>query len=200
VDADAARRANLDLVRLAEAFLAGGARWLQLRAKQMSSRDLMQAAAAIVERAHAEGAIIIVNDRADVARLAGADGVHVGQTDLTPGDVRTIVGDAALVGLSTHTLAQVEAAMREPVNYLAIGPVFGTSTKETGYEEVGIDRVCEAAARAHKSRLPLVAIGGVTLDRAPAVLRAGADAVAVIGDLLTGDPAVRVREYIRALP
>ena len=167
----------------------------------MSGRDLMQAAAAIVERAHALGAIVIVNDRADIARLTGADGVHIGQTDLTPGDVRAIVGDTALVGLSTHTIAQLKAATREPVSYVAIGPVFPSSTKATGREPLGIVRVREAAERAHLSRLPLVAIGGVTLDRAPAVLDAGADAVAVIGDLLLGsDPVVRVQAYVRALP
>jgi thiamine-phosphate pyrophosphorylase len=201
VDADASGRAGIGMVQLAEAFLAGGARFLQLRAKQLSGRDLMQAAAAIVERAHARGAIVVVNDRADIARLTGADGVHVGQTDLAPADVRTIVGATALVGLSTHSVAQVEAARREPVSYVAIGPVFASDTKATGYEALGIDRVREVAERAHESGLPVVAIGGVTLDRAPEVLRAGADAVAVIGDLLTGgDPVSRVRNYVRTLP
>jgi thiamine-phosphate pyrophosphorylase len=166
----------------------------------MSGRDLLQAAAAIVARARALGATVVINDRADIARMVGADGVHVGQTDLPPRDVRIIVGDTALVGLSTHTIAQVDAATREPINYIAFGPVFGSSTKETGYDAIGIDRLRDAAARAQACGLPLVAIGGITLDRARDVRRAGADAVAVIGDLLSGaDPRGRVREYVREL-
>jgi thiamine-phosphate pyrophosphorylase len=129
--------------------------------------------------------------------LSGADGVHVGQDDLSPHDVRAIVGEAALVGLSTHTTDQIDRAVVEPVDYVAIGPVFGTATKQTGYDAIGLDLVRAAAGRAHARGLPLVAIGGITLDRAPAVLRAGADSVAIIGDLVAGgDPERRVREYL----
>ena len=161
---------------------------------------MLRLAMTIVERAHAAGATVIVNDRADIASLAKADGVHVGQEDLAPADVRSIVGADALVGVSTHTVEQVDRVLRERVNYLAIGPVFGTSTKATGYEATGLDRVREAASRAHSHGLALVAIGGITLDRAPEVLAAGADSVAVIADLLaSGDPASRVRDYLRTL-
>jgi len=143
---------------------------------------------------------LIVNDRADIARLAGAAGVHVGQDDLPPDAARRIVGRERIVGLSTHTTAQVEAAVREPVNYIAIGPVFGTASKATGYDAVGLAMVQEAAARAHARGLQVVAIGGITLDRAAEVVHAGADAVAVISDLLrTGDPRARVREYLDRL-
>ncbi len=146
--------------------------------------------------AHAAQAQLIVNDRADIARLAGADGVHVGQEDLTPASVRAIVGDAAIVGLSTHTIAQADLAVREPVTYIAVGPVFGTTTKTTGYEHVGLEMVREAARLAGVRGLPLVAIGGITLENAASVLEAGAASVAVIGDLLsTGDPENRVRMY-----
>jgi thiamine-phosphate pyrophosphorylase len=139
-----------------------------------------------------------------VARLCGAGGVHVGQDDLSPAAARAIVGRDAVVGLSTHTQAQVDAALSEPLSYLAVGPVFGTATKDTGYSAVGLDLVRYAAAalarqaaQTGRPRRELVAIGGITLDRAVDVLQAGADSVAVISDLLgTGDPRARVREYL----
>lgn len=128
-----------------------------------------------------------------MARLSGAHGVHVGQDDLTPRAARLIVGESAIVGLSTHTAAQLESAADEPITYLAIGPVFGTTTKDTGHDAVGLDAVRRAAAIGP----PVVAIGGITLDRAASVIDAGASAVAVIGGLLsTGDPAARVREFL----
>jgi thiamine-phosphate pyrophosphorylase len=143
---------------------------------------------------------LIVNDRADIARLAGAAGVHVGQDDLPPQAARRIAGPERIVGVSTHTTAQLDAAVREPVDYVAIGPVFGTASKATGYDAVGLAMVEQAAARAHARGLQVVAIGGITLDRAADVVRAGADAVAVISDLLhTGDPRARVRDYLDRL-
>jgi thiamine-phosphate pyrophosphorylase len=146
------------------------------------------------------GAQLIVNDRADVARLAGAAGVHLGQADLSPDAARRVVGPDRMVGLSTHTIAQLDAAVREPVDYVAIGPVFGTASKATGYDAIGLAMVEQAAARAHARGLHVVAIGGITLERAADVVRAGADAVAVISDLLrTGDPRARVREYLERL-
>jgi thiamine-phosphate pyrophosphorylase len=200
VDADAAAAAGWPVVDLARAYLAGGATFLQLRAKRLSGAALLEAASRIADMARAAGAIVIVNDRADIAALAGADGVHVGQDDLSPRAARRIVGDGAIVGRSTHTVEQLDAAMQEPVDYVAIGPVFGTMTKATGYEAVGLDMVRQAAHRARARGLPLVAIGGITLDRTAAVLEAGAASVAVITDLVaTGDPEARVREYVRTL-
>ncbi len=146
------------------------------------------------------GADIIVNDRADIARLSGASGVHVGQEDLSPRAVRSIAGDDVVVGLSTHSLEQVERAMHEPISHIAIGPVFATTTKDTGYASVGLERVREAASIASRHGLPVVAIGGITLDDAEAVLAHGASAVAVINDLFaTNDPASRVRGYLERL-
>src|SRR6185437_2968532 len=146
------------------------------------------------------GATVIVNDRADIAKLSGDDGVHVGQDDLAPVLVRRIVGDAAIVGLSTHTSAQLDAACGAPVSYVAIGPVFATNTKATGYEAIGVERVRAAASVAAARGLQLVAIGGITLENAASVLAAGATSVAVIGDLLSGgDPEGRVRGYLSAL-
>jgi thiamine-phosphate pyrophosphorylase len=199
-DADACERAGWTLVDFAAACLDGGARFLQIRAKAASSRWFLEAAQAVVRRAEGSGALIIVNDRADIARLAGAGGVHVGQDDLSPSAVRPMLGSRACIGLSTHTLAQVEAASGQPIDYLAIGPVFGTATKQTGYAPVGLERVREASALVRAVNLPLVAIGGMTLDRAVEVLRVGAQSVAVISDLLsTNDPQARVRAYVEAL-
>jgi thiamine-phosphate pyrophosphorylase len=125
--------------------------------------------------------------------------VHVGQEDLPPADVRSITGPAPIVGLSTHTTEQIDAALAEPISYLAIGPVFATGTKATGYDSVGYRMVEHAAGRAAASGLPVVAIGGITLDTAPRVIDAGAAAVAIITDLLLGNPEARVRAYIGAL-
>jgi thiamine-phosphate pyrophosphorylase len=112
--------------------------------------------------------------------------------------VRSLVGPAAVVGLSTHTIEQLARAVDEPVSYVAIGPVFGTTTKVTGHGCVGLEMVREAAPRTRARGLPLVAIGGITLETAPSVIQAGADSVAVIGDLLAGgDPERRVREFLR---
>lgn len=144
--------------------------------------------------AAAANAAVIVNDRADLARLSGAAGVHVGQNDLPPRSARAQLGPDAIVGYSTHTIVQIEGAAREPVSYIAVGPVFGTATKDTGYQPVGLEMVRAAAARA--GGIPIVAIGGITLDRAPGVIAAGASAVAVIGDLMAGgEPARRVTAY-----
>ena len=130
--------------------------------------------------------------------MSGAAGVHVGQDDLAPLAVRRILGPGAIVGYSTHTTAQIEAASIEPVTYIAIGPVFGTATKTTGYEPVGLELV-SGAVRVSRG-LPVVAIGGITLETAPAVIEAGASSIAVIADLLvTGDPAGRVRAFLDAL-
>jgi len=198
-DADVCRRAGWTLIDFASACLDGGATLLQVRAKHEPSGRLLDDTRAIVERASAD-AQVIVNDRADVARLVGAAGVHVGQEDLAPAEVRSILGEHAIVGRSTHTPAQLDAALAEPISYVAIGPVFATSTKSTGYEALGVAPVREAARRASAHRMPLVAIGGITLDRAEAVLEQGAASVAVIGDLLvTNDPQARVRAYLHRL-
>jgi thiamine-phosphate pyrophosphorylase len=161
---------------------------------------LLDLAEAIVALGQPFAAQLIVNDRADVARLAGAAGVHVGQEDLAPEAARRVVGPGRIVGFSTHTTAQLDAAVREPVDYVAIGPVFGTASKSTGYDAIGLAMVEQAVARAHARGLQVVAIGGITLDRAADVVAAGADAVAVISDLLvTGDPRARVQAYLERL-
>jgi thiamine-phosphate pyrophosphorylase len=188
------------VIDLARACLDGGATFLQLRAKEAPGGWLLDTAAAIVALGAPLGAQLIVNDRAEVARLAGAAGVHVGQEDLPPEAARRIVGPQRIVGFSTHTTAQLDAAVREPVDYIAIGPVFGTASKATGYDAIGLAMVEQAAARAHARGLQVVAIGGITVERAADVIRAGADSVAVISDLLTAaDPRARVRAYLDRL-
>ena len=196
------RRSGWTLPDLADAYLAGGARFIQLRSKYASSGAFLASCADVVERAHKAGAMVIVNDRADIAALSSADGVHVGQEDLDPASVRRILGSSAIVGISTHTADQARAASRLAVDYIAVGPIFGTSTKDTGYQAVGTALVEEVAAiiRAADSATPIVAIGGITLERAREVIHAGAASVAVISDLLsTGNPEARVKEYLRAL-
>jgi thiamine-phosphate pyrophosphorylase len=199
VDVDAAQRAGWTPLDLAAAYLNGGARFLQIRAKSLAGAAFLDLASRIREIAHAAGAILIVNDRADIARLSGADGVHVGQDDLTVAAARAIVGPGAVIGLSTHTGPQIDAAAHQPVTYVAVGPVFGTSTKATGYEAVGLDLVRYAAKQLAGSagEAGLVAIGGITLDRAVDVIDAGATSIAVITDLIAnGDPEARVRAYV----
>jgi thiamine-phosphate pyrophosphorylase len=198
-DADVCARAGWTLADFAAACLAGGATLLQIRAKRVSSREFLATTDAIAVRAREHGATVIVNDRADIAALTGA-GVHVGQDDLSPADVRALVGPDVVLGLSTHTIGQIAGAAAQPVSYLAIGPVFPTATKATGYDAVGLDMVRAAASAAAAARRDLVAIGGVTLDTAPEVIAAGATSVAVIADLLVGgDPSARVRAYVDRL-
>jgi thiamine-phosphate pyrophosphorylase len=195
VDADICRERHLDPQAVAAACFRAGARLLQLRVKTGSSAGFLALATAIVLDARASGATVIVNDRADIARMSNAGGVHVGQEDLTPEEARAIAGPA-LVGLSTHDQEQVTQGLASAADYLAVGPVFGTATKDTGYDARGLGFVQSAAGRGK----PIVGIGGITLDRAPSVIAAGAASVAVITDLLTGgDPETRARQYLRAL-
>src|SRR5439155_26394798 len=124
---------RLEPLAVLSAFLAGGARFLQLRDKTASSGERLRRAVDVVARAHAGGARLIVNDRADIARLSGADGVHLGQDDLSVADARQILGPEAIVGRSTHDERQIEDAAQTSATYLAVGPIYGTATKDTGY-------------------------------------------------------------------
>lgn len=198
VDIDVAERAGWTPHDLGRAFLDGGARLLQIRAKQLASGPLLTLCDRLVDAAAHRGASILVNDRADLARLSHAAGVHLGQDDLSPAAARAIVGPTAVVGFSTHSVEQVQAALTQPVSYIAVGPVFGTRTKATGYDAVGLALVAAAARLA--GSIPIVAIGGITLENARSVLDAGATTVAVISDLMTGgDPGRRVDAYLQAL-
>ncbi len=176
----------------------GGARCLQIRAKELPSGAFLDLCDTITEAAAPYDAAVIVNDRPDLALMSHPAGVHVGQDDFPPAQARRLLGEDAIIGVSTHTSAQVEAALREPITYLAVGPVFATRTKDTGYQTVGLEFVSAVARMA--GSVPVVAIGGITLENASSVIAAGAAAVAVIGDLLAvPDVRDRTRAYLQAL-
>ena len=153
----------------------------------------------MLEDANAADATVIINDRADITALSNAPGLHVGQSDLSPEDARAVIGPAPILGLSTHTREQWEQAIREPISYVAIGPVFGSVTKQTGYDAIGLSTVTRVATAASAKGLPTVAIGGITIENAVSVIDAGAASVAIIGDLLKGDPEARCRQFVQAL-
>lgn len=162
---------------------AGGASLVQLREKHLSPRDFYEEALEAVEFAHANGVRIIINDRVDIALATKADGVHLGQTDLAPRHARMILGVDAMIGYSTHSVAQAIEALSEGVDYIAIGPVFPTGTKENPDEVVGTDGV--KAVRMAIGPIPLVAIGGISAESVGSVLRAGADSAAIVSAILS---------------
>jgi thiamine-phosphate pyrophosphorylase len=182
---------------LARAFLEGGARLLQLRMKGASARELLAVAEAIRPLTRAAGALLVVNDRPDVAAAADADGVHLGQEDVPVSVARAVLRPGTLVGVSTHDLDEARAAEAAGADYIGVGPVYETTSKARPLAPRGLDLVRDVRAAV---RCPIVAIGGITLDTAPAVLAAGADAVAMIGALVrTADPAAAVAQALRAL-
>ncbi len=198
LDVEIAERAGWAPLDLAQAFFEGGARLVQIRAKRLQSGPFLTLCDSVVSLAARYDASVIVNDRVDLAKMSGAHGVHVGQDDLPPADARRLLGADAIIGFSTHTVSQIDAALRQPISYIAVGPVFGTSTKDSGYSAVGLEPVSTAARLA--GRTPVVAIGGITLQNAASVLGAGATSVAVISDLLvTKDPSGRTRAYLQSL-
>lgn len=187
-------------------MLAGGARLIQLRDKDASAKELLDAARACLPLTRTAGATLIINDRVDVALTAGADGVHLGLEDLSVEEAREILGEDKIIGVSTHSLDQFRAAMETSANYIAVGPVFPTTTKENPSPVVGLDLLREAKALADR---PLVAIGGISIEHAAEVIAAGADSVAVIsalypfGDIsdffTKPDIAGRVKAFIKIL-
>jgi len=174
-----------DPVEQARAALAGGARVVQLRAKRATDAQALAWAEAIRALAHARGALCFVNDRFDLALAAGADGVHLGQTDLPPARLPAPARARLLVGRSTHTLDEARAAQREDVDYVAFGPLFGTTSKDSEYDARGLDALAEVVRIA--APRPVVAIGGIDAARAAGVVRAGAAAVCVIS-AVAGEP------------
>ena len=198
VDQRTAARYGWEICELAHAYLRGGVRLLQVRAPDATGGELLSWCDRIVADASDVGAHVIVNDRLDIALLAGAAGVHLGQSDLPADAVRPHVSATTLVGLSTHTRQQLDESTEVPVDYVAVGPIYGTGTKVTCYPEVGLDLVAYAA-RLFPAR-PVVAIGGITLERAAATIASGAASVAVVSDLVSrGDPERRVADYLRVL-
>jgi thiamine-phosphate pyrophosphorylase len=174
-----------------------GVRLLQYRNKSAQARQYLESSRKLAEVLLPQGVSFFVNDRPDVAFLAGATGVHVGQDDLDVEQTRQIVGRDKLVGVSTHNLEQFQRAAASSADYIALGPIFRTSSKANPDPVVGLDLLRKARALTDK---PVVAIGGISLERAAAVIEAGADSVAVISGILGAlDPAQRARQYIETL-
>lgn len=163
----------------ARALVEAGVRLLQLRHKGPYSREFFAEAETVARLARNAGAHFVVNDRADIALLLDA-GLHVGQDDLSPADARRVIGASRMLGHSTHNEAQLRSALCEPVDYIAFGPVYGTASKLNPDPVVGLTMLRRMGELVDR---PLIAIGGITRDRAAEVLAHGADSVAVIGDL-----------------
>ncbi|MEP7270442.1 MAG: thiamine phosphate synthase [Acidobacteriota bacterium] len=161
-------------------LLVGGARTIQIRDKESSPRELLEIARACLKLTRAVGARLLINDFLDVALAAGADGVHLGQDDLSVEEARAIMGPDKIIGLSTHTLDQFRSGLATSADYLAVGPIFATSTKENPSATVGLELLRQVQPVTDR---PIVAIGGISLHRARRVIDAGADAVAVISAL-----------------
>jgi len=194
LDTETAAKRGAGVVDAATRILEGGAGILQFRHKGFWSRQVFEELEQIAEMCQACGVPLIVNDRADMARLVEA-GLHLGQDDLPPSAARGILGQAML-GFSAHNEAQLRAAEAEAADYLALGPIFGTVSKANPDPVVGVEGLRRLRPL---TRRPLVAIGGITRENARAAFDAGADSVAVIGDLFPegGDIAARVREWVR---
>ncbi len=181
----------------ARQLVDAGVRLLQYRNKAASSRDLLESTKRLSAELIPRGATFIVNDRADVAALGGVSGVHVGQEDLSVEEARAVVGRSKLVGISTHNRAQFERAAASSADYIAVGPIFSTSTKSNPDPVVGTEFMRQVRPLTDK---PIVAIGGITVERAAEVVRAGADSVAVISDILRArKPGERARQFLEML-
>ena len=182
---------------IARELMSVGVRLLQYRAKTVPAREMLETAAGLARLARENGATFFVNDRPDVAYLAGADGVHVGQDDLNVEQARAIVGEQRWVGVSTHSLEQFEKAAGTSADYIANGPIFATTSKANPDPVVGTELIRRVRPLTKK---PIVAIGGIRLERAAEVIEAGADSVAVIRDIVgDADPAKRARQFIERL-
>jgi len=195
LDTNIAIRRGIEPVHAARQILDAGARILQFRHKGFLSREAFGWLEQIAEITRAAGAVLVVNDRADLAKLFNA-ALHLGQDDLLPSIARRVVGSDTMVGFSTHNETQLRAANEEPADYLALGPLFGTVTKENPDPTVGLD---DFRRLRPLSKRPLVAIGGITRANAMQAIDAGADSVAVIGDLFPADGNIsaRTEEWIR---
>ena len=178
-----ARISGISIPEQVERLIAGGATLIQLREKYSPSRDFYESAAKAVDIAHSAGARIIINDRVDIALALKADGVHLGQDDLPCTLARRILGDKAIIGLSTHSPEQAIAALSLPIDYIAIGPIFSTTTKDDPDPLVGLDGLTRT--RRLIADFPLVAIGGIMCANMQEVIEAGADSAAIISDLVS---------------
>lgn len=190
-----ARLSGLSHAEQVSRLSAGGASLVQLREKHLSPREFYSVAEEALQAARARKVRLIINDRVDIALALGADGVHLGQDDLPPVAARELLGERAIIGFSTHSIEQASEAARMPVDYIAIGPIFNTSSKENPEAVVGLDGL--RRVRQAVGRRPLVAIGGINLETAREVIAAGADSIAAIS-LLLAEPA-KIEQRVREL-
>jgi len=188
LDPEIAARHGIDPVAAAEQILEGGATILQFRHKGCFSREVFAQLERVAQLCRDAGALFVVNDRADLAALTGA-ALHLGQDDLTPSAARKVVAAKTIIGFSTHNESQLRAAAAEPADYLALGPIFSTASKQNPDPVVGLGELRRLRPLTDR---PLVAIGGITRANAQAVLAAGANSVAIIGDLFAENGNVRV--------
>lgn len=197
-DVDVLRARGFEVRAFGEEMLEAGVRLLQYRNKRGAAQEILRDAVALLDVFSGSGCRLVMNDRADLAVLAGFGGVHVGQGDLSPEDARRVVGVERWVGISTHTEGQVRMADLSCADYVAVGPVFNTGTKLDAEPVVGLEGVRRARMLTQK---PIVAIGGITRANARSVIEAGADSVAVISGLLVeGERAGKVAEdFLRNL-
>lgn len=193
---DSRNRNALSHFQLAQSFLEGGVRFFQVREKRLphSSLDLYEQLLQIKTLCHDFRAQFVVNDRIDLALAVGADGVHLGQNDLPVQAARRLLGEKALIGISTHNADQFQQAQQYDIDYVSIGPIFHTSTKQTAHPPLGIAPLKTLVA---KTKYPVVAIGGIDPERALALWEAEFASVAIVSDIVNSpDPAGRVRQYL----
>jgi thiamine-phosphate pyrophosphorylase len=193
------RLSGLSHAEQVKRLIDGGAKLIQLREKHLSPKEFYQEAVAAIRVARGAGMKIIINDRVDIALVTNADGVHLGQDDLPVEQARTLLGPDAIIGFSTHNTEQAVAAAKQPVDYIAVGPVFATASKENPDPVIGLDGLRALVAAAGK--IPLVAIGGIGAENSRSVLDAGADSIAIISSLVS-DPeriSLRMKELTEAV-
>lgn len=190
------RLAKLSHAEQVEKLIAGGAEFIQLREKYSSPKEFFAEAQKALEIARKHGAKIVINDRVDIALALKADGVHLGQNDLPPEAARKILGKDAIIGFSTHSVAQAIEAVKMPIDYVAIGPVFATKTKENPDQIVGLEGLKKV--RGAIADFPLVAIGGIEFSNFTGVLTSGADSCAVISGLISDSEQITqiTRQFI----
>jgi thiamine-phosphate pyrophosphorylase len=194
VDTQTAARHTVRLRDAVEQLLDGGVEIVQFRHKGVFDRDVFLEIERIARLCRDAKVMLVINDRADLARIFGA-GLHLGQDDLKPSQARSVTGPQTCIGYSTHSEAQLRSAACEPADYLAFGPIFGTTSKENPDPTVGLAELSRVRPLTDR---PLVAIGGITRENARSVIEAGADSIAVIGDLFP-DVHQRAAEFLRAV-
>lgn len=198
---------NASHPEIVQMMIEGGAKLIQLRDKEAGSRELLDAARECLKLTREADALLIINDRVDVALTSDADGVHLGQDDISVEEAREILGPNKIIGISTHNVDQILAALETTADYIAVGPIYPTKTKENADPVVGLDLLREAKSVMDR---PLVAIGGINLENAREVFAAGADSIAVISALYPyeniniddfmakPDITGRVKEFLKA--